>query len=114
MLTALFSGYNAWSMWFLQFVVGVVFIVHGWPKLKHTARALKSGGTVHGLVEVVGGLALWFSYHVRAVGLAFSLIMLGAIYFKVFKWKIPFVAHDKAGWELDLTLLAVSVWFLTR
>ena len=113
MLT-IFNMYSAWGIWFLQFAVGVIFIVHGWPKLKNTKKMAAIGGTVHGLVEVLGGLALFFSYHVRAVGLAFAFIMLGAIWFKVFKWKTPFMAHDKTGWELDFILLAASIYFLVR
>lgn len=113
MLTFL-NMYSAWGALFLQFAVGVIFIVHGWPKLKNTKKMLAIGGTGHGLVETLGGLALFFSYHVRAVGLAFSIIMLGAIYFKIFKWKTSFTAHDTTGWEFDFALLAISLWFLVR
>lgn len=109
-----FSHYHVWGMWFLQFAIGVIFIVHGIPKLKQTSKALQIGGSIHGLIEVVGGIALWFSYHVRAVGLAFTIIMLGAIFFKMFKWKIPFKAHDNTGWEFDFILLAVSLFLLTH
>lgn len=113
-MLSFFSAYSSWGVWFLQFTVGVIFIVHGWPKLKRTKKALQIGGAIHGAVEVIGGLSLWFSYHVHAVGLAFSVIMLGAIFMKMFKWKIPFTAHNTTGWEFDFALLAVSTYFLVH
>ncbi|MBI2065484.1 MAG: DoxX family protein [Candidatus Zambryskibacteria bacterium] len=101
-------------MWFLQFTVGVIFIYHGWPKLKSKAGPLKIGGTFHGLVEVVGAVALFFSWQVRAVGLVFAIIMLGAIYMKKFKWHTPFSSHNATGWEFDFILLAANIYFIVR
>ena len=113
-MLSFFSAYNSWGVWFLQFAVGVIFIFHGWPKLKSKAGLLKIGGPFHGLVEVVGGLALFFSWHVRAVGLVFVIIMLGAIWMKKFKWHTPFSSHNAMGWEYDFVLLAANLFFLVR
>ncbi len=109
-----FSIYSDWGMWFLQFAVGVIFIYHGWPKLKNNAGMFKIGGKFHGLIEVIGGLALFFSWHVRAVGLVFAIIMLGAIWFKKFKWHMPFYSHTATGWESDFILLAVNLYLLVH
>jgi uncharacterized membrane protein YphA (DoxX/SURF4 family) len=109
-----FSMYNNWGVWILQYAVGIIFIVHGWPKIKSKTGLLKIGGPFHGLVEVVGAFALFFSYHTRAVGLVFAVIMLGAIWFKKFKWNLPFYSHAASGWEFDFILLAVNLFFLTR
>ncbi len=113
-MLSFFSIYNWLGVWFLQFAVGVVFIGHGWPKLKSKTGLLKIGGTLHGLIEVAGGLALVVSGHVRAVGLVFAVIMVGAIYMKKYKWHTPFTAHDKIGWEYDFVLLAASLFFLVH
>ncbi len=113
-MLSFFSAYSSLGVWFLQFAVGVIFLVHGWPKLKSKAGLLKIGGKFRGLVEVVGGLALFFSWHVRAVGLVFAIIMLGAIYMKKSKWHTPFTAHDKIGWEYDFVLLAANIFFLVH
>ena len=112
--------YASFGMWFLPAIAGVIFIVHGVPKVRHpegiaaTLHAPKFVGTLQGLVEVAGGLLLIFNFYVQIVSLVFALIMLGAIYFKIFVWKTPFFAHDKTGWELDLLLLAVFVLLLAR
>jgi hypothetical protein len=38
--------------------------------------------------------------------------MLGAMYFKMFKWSTPFSAQDKMGWEFDFLLFVSSVLIL--
>lgn len=111
-LLSSFSSFSSWGMWFLQFAVGVIFIVHGWPKMKSKAPAFGVGGLVHGLIEVLGGLALIFGWYVRETALIFSIIMLGAIYMKKFKWNIPFSSQSTTGWEFDLILLAASILLL--
>ncbi len=113
MLTFFYS-YNMWAVWFLQLAVGIIFIVHGKTKLKKGNKFIAVGGSLHGLVEVVGGLALIASFQVQLVGLIFSIIMLGAIWFKKFQWHMPFMAQDKTGWEFDFVLLAANLFFLTK
>lgn len=108
------SIYNDWGMWFLQFAVGVIFIYHGWPKMKKVRNFFSIGGGLHGLVEVIGGIALVLSWYVREVGLIFVIIMLAAIYMKKFKWNIAFSSHATTGWEFDLILFAASLYFVVR
>lgn len=113
----IFSLYGNWGMWFLQFAVGAIFIYHGWPKMKSMKNIKKFftiGGGLHGLVEVVGGIALIFGWHIRSVGFVFAVIMLGAIYFKKFKWHMPFSSQTTTGWEYDFILLAASIYFLVH
>ena len=107
-----FSLFSDWGMWFLQFAVGVIFIFHGWPKLKSKSPMFSIGGSVHGLIEVLGGVALIFGWDVRETALVFSVIMLGAIYMKKFKWNIPFSSHARSGFEFDFILLADSLFLL--
>ena len=106
-----FNAYSGWGMWLLQFAVGVIFIYHGWPKLGKVKNFFGIGGTFHGLVEVIGGLALFAGWYVREVGLVFVVIMLGAIYMKKLKWKMSFSTMT-TGWEFDLVLLGASLYFL--
>ena len=40
--------------------------------------------------------------------------MLGAIYFKIFKWKMPFTSQTSTGWEFDLVLLAAGLVILVK
>mgnify|MGYP001601926653 CR=1 FL=1 len=109
-----FSQFGDWGLWFLQFAVGVIFIYHGWPKLKNMKKFFGIGGSLHGLVEVLGGLALIFSVYVREAALVLAVIMLGAIYFKKFKWNLPFSSMNATGWEFDLVLLAANIFLLVN
>lgn len=70
------------------------------------------GGGLHGLIEVVVAVALISGTYVREAGLVLAVIMLGAIYFKKFKWNTPFSSYNTTGWEYDLVLLAASLYFL--
>src|SRR2546426_12597853 len=117
---ALTSGmYAIWGMWILRAAVGIVFIVHGWPKVKNPKGIAGAYGapvfvgTLHGLVELLGGLALILGMYTKIVALFFSLIMMGAIYFKAVKWRTPFKADNATGWEFDLVLLAANLYILT-
>ena len=109
-----FSMYSDWGMRFLQFAVGVIFIYHGWPKLKKMGKFFSIGGGRHGLVEVIGGLSLIAGWYVREVGLVFAVIMLGAIWFKKFKWNTPFSSQTTTGWEFDFALLVANIYFLVH
>jgi len=106
--------YSGWGMWFLQFAVGVIFIYHGWPKWKKMKQFFSIGGGLHGLVEVIAGLAVIVGFHVRSAALLLAVIMVGAIYFKKFKWHIPFSSHTTTGWEFDLILLAACLYLVVR
>ena len=67
-----------------------------------------------GLVELLSGLALILGFYAEIGALLVGIVMLGALFHKMFKWNIPFSAMDKMGWEFDLILLgaAVAVLFL--
>jgi putative oxidoreductase len=96
----------------LRLIIGIVFIVHGWPKVKDPKGIAQTAwggrawlGIVQGLVETLGGLALIMGLRVVWVLIAFIVLMLGALFYKIVKWKTPFMGHDTTGWEFDLVLL---------
>lgn len=118
-----FSQYADWGWFFLRFAVAAVFIYHGLPKLKNPKMVSNMlgmpgigpvPGIIQGLVEVLSGLALIFGMYLQQAALLLALIMLGAIYFKKFKWKTSFSMSDKTGWEFDFTLLAANLYILTN
>ncbi|OGG89025.1 hypothetical protein A3G62_04305 [Candidatus Kaiserbacteria bacterium RIFCSPLOWO2_12_FULL_50_10] len=67
-----------------------------------------------GFVEVAVSLGLTFGVYLQIAALLAVVVMLGALYFKIIKWHVPFGAMDKTGWELDLILLAASVFLLVQ
>jgi uncharacterized membrane protein YphA (DoxX/SURF4 family) len=103
-----FLQYSSAGLFLLRLVVALIFIAHGAMKLK-SANAMAGLG----IVEVVAGLGLILGLYVQYASLVLAIVMLGAILMKLTKWKTPFMAMDKTGWEFDLTLLAANIVILT-
>lgn len=113
MIPGFLWAYAGWGMVALRLAVGAVFIVHGLKKVARPsgiANAVWGGRIVvallQGLVETFGGLALVAGVLTGWAGLVLAIIMLGALYYKIVKWKVPFMATNGTGWEFDLVLLA--------
>lgn len=65
-----------------------------------------------GAVEVGGGALLIGGILTQLVALAFMVIMIGAISFKIVLWKTGFMAQETTGWEFDFALLAANLLLL--
>jgi putative oxidoreductase len=103
------------SMLLLRLALGVIFVAHGWPKVKNmkmTAQHFESmgfkpgnlWGTLVGLVEFVGGLAVIFGVGMQVASLGIAIVMLIALF-----WKIGKGQGLVGGYELDLMLLATAL-----
>ena len=103
------------GLFILRLGLGIIFLYHGGMKLKAPGMMAKGLGwqswqvSLLGLVEVLGGLSVLVGVYPTYGALALALLMIGALYFKIAKWKTPFFAMDKMGWEFDLILLVVSL-----
>ena len=114
------TGLESWGLLVLRVFLGLIFLYHSVPKLIASGKMAKGMGWssssvfLLGFIEFISSLALIFGFYAEIGALLVGLVMLGAIYYKVFKWKVPFSAMDKMGWEFDLILLgaAVAVLFL--
>ena len=116
MLTILFS-YADWGVLLLRVIFGLIFLVHGWPKLKNLkgtqawfdSMGFKPGvfwGTLVALLEVVGGLLLMAGLFTQIVAILFAMQM-----FVITIWKMRLGQKLAGGYELDLILLGVAVAF---
>ena len=65
-----------------------------------------------GAVELLSSVGLILGIYTQLSALLLGIIMIGAIYFKTMKWRVPFAAVDKTGWEFDFTLLAANIAIL--
>ncbi len=114
----IFNNLSDLGLLILRLILGIIFFHHGFPKLKNAAAMAKSMGKstafvfILGLVEILSSIViiLGFLTEIGAIGL--SIVMFGALYYKLFKWKIPFSAYDKLGWEFDFILLAAALALL--
>ncbi len=113
------SVYGDWGFLALRVALAAVFLYHGFPKLRSPKGMAKNmqmptiGPVLIGLVEVLSSLSLLFGVYPRWGALGIGVIMLGALFFKIFQWKVPFSAQDQMGWEFDLALLAAALLLLT-
>ena len=111
-------AYESAGLFVLRLVVAIVFIYHGWPKIKGYKKMASGMGMpaaavlILGLVETLSGLALLLGVYTQLAALLLIIIMLGAIKMKMFKWNIPFSGGNSTGWEYELILLAANAAIL--
>jgi len=96
----------------LRVGLAAVFVYHGLPKLKMPSMVASMYGApsfvgfIHGLVEIGGGVAILVGYYDDLAALVLAIIMIGALYFHLFKWKTPFAKKGIGpGWEFELIIL---------
>ena len=94
----------------LRIGIAAIFIAHGTKKLGGTMGPFM---TFIGAAETLGGLALLVGFLTQYAALGIGIIMLGAIYKKIFEWHMPFSSSEKMGWEIDLMLLTVCIALMT-
>ena len=103
----------------LRLTFGVIFLAHGWPKLKDLATnaqnfemmGFKPGklwGTIVALAEVACGLAVIIGFGVQYAGLILAFNMTVATI-----WKMKRGQKLVGGFELDITLLAIGLLLAT-
>ncbi|EMR06130.1 DoxX [Bhargavaea cecembensis DSE10] len=105
----------------LRVVLGFTFFIHGLVKFQggiaNTAGYFDSLGIpgfmayAVAAIELLGGLAMILGIGTKIVGILFAIIMIGAIF--TAKLSLGFLGNGQmAGYELDLILLAASLYFV--
>jgi len=130
MLENLFSPFHDWGLLILRLAMGIIFIVHGWPKLNPNSPMkgaagfggfLKQMGVplpgffawVVALLETAGALLFILGLGTRLLAVGFAVNMLVAIFVaKRGFMKVPFSAQQATGWEFDFALLAGALALL--
>lgn len=117
MIDRWFSSGARYAPTMIRIVVGVVGVVHGWPKLKDLTSfidAVRGMGiplaeifaTAAALSEFLGGLALIIGFCTRYAAFFFACTMAVAV-FRV-HWSAGFLASER-GFEYPLVLLVASL-----
>lgn len=115
----LFSLFSDWALLALRLVFGLIFLIHGWPKLRSlkataqnfSAMGFKPGilwGPLAAFLEFFGGLAIIFGFSVQFVAFLFAIEFAVINAWKQIK-RQPFLGNV----ELDLILLAAALVLLT-
>lgn len=130
MLADIFATLSDWGLLILRVALGIIFIVHGWPKLNPNSP-MKGPAGVTGfltqlrfpapalfawiliLVETLGGVLLILGPFTRLIALGLAIDMLVAIQLvKRGMAKAPFMDPKGGGWEFEFALLAAAVALL--
>lgn len=118
MLLSSLGQYNNLGLFILRLGVAIIFLWHGLPKMP---KAKMMAGMINmpagavfllGLVETLSSIGLILGVQTELAALFLSIVMLGALYLKNFKWHAPFTAMNTTGWEFDLILLAANLAIL--
>jgi putative oxidoreductase len=106
------------SILLLRLMVGLVFGSSGYNHLKDPATRAKSIGmskpfTIFlGAAELAGGVGVAFGVLTQLAAFGLILIMLGAIWKKIFAWHIGFWGEKGSGWHYDLMLVVMNLVIL--
>ncbi len=107
--------FGDWGLLALRLALGAIFLVHGFKKLA-LWRARPGSQLGPGMLalmrflsiaEPLGGLAMVLGWFTQLASVGLSLIMIGAIYFKIVMMKKKF--STEGGWEFDLIILAAAI-----
>lgn len=103
----------------LRIALGIIFIRHGWPKVKNPLWGTHIGvpkiaGIYSMIAEFFGGLAILLGLYTQIAAILIVLGMLGALYYHIFVWKHKFYNPQGQSWEFPffLALVAIAVIFL--
>ena len=99
----------------LRLMIGIVFITSGWsdvtdPVTRSHSIGMSKGFTVFlGLAEIAGSLGIMLGVFQQLAAIGLILIMMGAIYTKIFVWHIGFWGDKTYGWHYDLTYAVMTL-----
>ena len=65
-----------------------------------------------GIAELAGGLGVAAGVLTQLAAFGLILIMLGAIYMKIFAWHTGFWGEKASGWHYDLMFISMSLVIL--
>ena len=112
------TQYADLSLLCLRVVVALVFGTSGFNHLKSPRERAESlrvsmPFTIFlGTAELAGAIALAIGFLTQWAALGLILVMLGAIYMKVVKWKTGFWGEKSMGWHYDLLFIAMNLVIL--
>jgi len=102
----------------LRLMVAIVFVTSGWShviKSDERSKSIEMSQPVTiflGLAEIAGGLGSAFGVFTQLAAIGLILIMLGAIYKKMFAWHTGFWGEKASGWHYDLMFIVMNLMIL--
>jgi putative oxidoreductase len=131
MLETVFTPLGDWGLLILRGVMAITFLVHGWFKVNPNGPVKGPAGFAPGLKQMglpLAGLFAWIVILLETAGAGLLLLGLGTrllaglyaiemlvviLLGKRRAWKVPFIAAQTTGWELDFVLLGQALALVT-
>lgn len=113
------ASYTDISLLLLRVMIAIVFIASGWAHATNPkARAKDIEMPVRvtfglGIWEMIGALSVALGIYPQIGALMLILVMLGAIYKKIFSWHMGFFHNHTDGWHYDMIFLIANLVVLT-
>ena len=107
------------SFLLLRLTLATVYFASGWGYIADPEKRSKSIGmsksfTIFlGLAEILGALGLAVGVLIRIAAAGLILLMVGAVYKKIFVWKTGFWGTSSQGWHYDLIFIATNLVIIT-
>lgn len=118
MIEGIINGnYQGTALFLLRMVLGITFMIHGFPKIANLARSRRQFASMGvplplltslyaAIAESLGGILMIAGFYSGWAAAALIIDMLGAMLFVT--WREPF----REGWELNLLLLTMAITIL--
>lgn len=105
------NRYTDVSLLFIRLVAALTFLLHGMSKwvLWEDPEQLKPLFQFLSIAEPLCAVGLAFGFFPRSSALGGALVMIAAVWTKIFIWGVGFVDESGIGWEIDMLLLAACV-----
>jgi putative oxidoreductase len=105
-----------YALLFLRLIVALIFFSSGIQHVRIPSNRTDLSPKLTlllGAVEIIAPIMIAFGIYVQIGAMMLIIVMLGAIYKKIFVWKIDFYSSDSLGWHYDLLLLCANLVFLS-
>jgi putative oxidoreductase len=102
------------SLLLMRLMVAAVFLTSGLDHVRRPKERARSIGMPPaftmflGVAEIMGSLGVTFGVLTQLAAFGLILLMLGAVYKKVFVWRIGFWGEKAYGWHYDLMLILMN------
>lgn len=106
------------ALFLLRLLVGLLFFSSGWSHVTRPAERAESLGMsprttlALGVVELIGTISVIAGLWAQAGAVLLAGVMAGAIYKKIFVWKVGFWGEEAQGWYYDLLYLTCNLVIL--
>jgi len=111
------TQYGDVGLFLMRLLVGGLFTYSGSRKIRKYKSFAKGNGLpaaigfLVALAELTGGVGLISGIFTQLAALFIMIVMAGAMYHHIVKWKSPYWAQSK-GWEYDLMWFTMSLVIL--